>query len=376
MSDHDAQTGSEQTLRLNAPALEILDDRGQPIAAGGWSCVVGEKVSLSVRAKAAGPIQLTDIEWKIQNFDSCYTVYEQWTSFSKQQELTKEAVKKETLGFYFTAPVESGEIAVTATAAGAKASARVKLTVLAPTDVKVEATIDPHILSHGLGVGYSPGVGEGIGLFVAQDRVRPAALGDFGITWKGTATAPAQDGAGRFGFVQIYNQDVKATTPDDLKWAVTSKGKYLLDYSQQIRAREKLNGVISDWPRYGPVEKAGAGEPVPDVRGGDGPLVPFQVTPHYESVHEMTIDNGVKTYFMYQPEKTDAIWVSLYVIEWSFGGTAEADGSADKGVYKEWRYRLKPGTSHAKVSVRETRELPTWKDNVESLDDQWEIQKT
>jgi hypothetical protein len=84
---------------------------------------------------------------------------------------------------------------------------------------------------------------------------------------------------------------------------------------------------------------------------------------NYSSV---TANQTFKTYFMYQPPTSGAIWVTLGVIGWSWSGTAAASG----GSWSAGATSFNPNPAGATVTYTNTNSLPQWSSNVTSVSTQ------
>jgi hypothetical protein len=84
------------------------------------------------------------------------------------------------------------------------------------------------------------------------------------------------------------------------------------------------------------------------------------LTSNYSSV---TANENFQTYFMYQPPTAGAIWVTLGVISWSWGGTATTDGSS----WSASATSFSPSPAGATVMYTNSNALPQWSTNITTI---------
>lgn len=136
------------------------------------------------------------------------------------------------------------------------------------------------------------------------------------LTWTGTVTAPA-GGAGLIATTQLIDTVRSVTHGDGKVTGISSKGK---DVSDDLPNKEVEGGWVN-----GDTDQNIAASATQTCGTGDQPAEPVAA-----GDLKVSADDSFKNFLMYKPEGDGNIWVTLSVIEWSWGGTAAWDAASKK----------------------------------------------
>ncbi len=174
---------------------------------------------------------------------------------------------------------------------------------------------------------------------IVDPAIRQDPIG--GINWKANVT-PTSYAGGEIAFVQLVDTYGQVNLADQTQIVLRSKGQYYLDGS---------------FP-YGDVVSVDS-----TLLGNDSPRIRLE-DPEKEHNIISVVTNGLfKTYLIYQPSGADCICVSLSMLTWSWGGSAEKqpDGTWEL-VTCLCHYSASPSFN--------TNDLPTWSGRAQGIQEE------
>jgi hypothetical protein len=187
-----------------------------------------------------------------------------------------------------------------------------------------------------------------------QERVVPNPAG---IQFTATATAPA-GGAGQLALIQLSNPDWTRLRAGNPERCWDTRGTEVVDDG---------NGGF----QYGGAQSIAAGATLtltPASRYADTPGARIDWDPAAGTdpgVSRVVIKDRFRTFLMYRPDKPNAIFVTLLLLEWRWHGEAAANDTTWKSYTLTfgWPGRPAPGTPRPTITGTPSTELPQWSDS-------------
>jgi hypothetical protein len=332
----DAAPGSEVPLVVGG--LDIVDEAGAPVPQGKqW--IVGERVTLTVQSSEPAqtlryicwwlPLRTVSSQTFVQSKGS--------TTFTSDDEL-----QQATLRFHWPAVPLTSELFVTALVQNRWLGALLRFAVVGPTQVAITSVTS--IVK--LGMDMEPAPPHVLSIVFGN-----ADIPQYGISIRGTFMPPdsTPPDMGQCGFLQLiksyrsnthWNGDVRIIDSHDEHWLDDVPGG-----GMTVIGPQKIEPLFMGDPEFVNIGQAMV------LDRFDAPSSPLR------SEHMLSVAwDSFKTYLMYRPDRPNAIWVTLGLLEWRWGGVAERIKD------QPWTLVKTPDDHAIDPKGTLTSELPEWTD--------------
>ncbi len=303
------------------PVLEIVDRRTGTVVSGTTQTViVGQKMKLHVRTRPTE--SMSDIQWIVPG--ERVKDYSPSEHTAKPIPLDAGDLQDANLDFNWIAG-GTETVQVAATVRGSRLAAQVTHHVLAPTAVSMTSQTGD------VGVGATGIAGD------PPMNLYYGTHAKVGIRWVCKATAPA-GGDGEIAATQLVN-DIRKRTYNAGNSESRISGEFMLDSTVPYDPAVPITaGASATWS------------------SNDNPSSPLT-----SDFAKKSANPSYRTYFMYKPDGTDSIWVTLMKLEWHWAGeTTRVGAPADPG--NNWT-PVSGASSDRNPSGAASTELPPWRGN-------------